>query len=198
MEIFTASGRRSSTEGSLTPCPVRGQTSAGGNVGSGPRVGVGTDAGMDVGVNIGVGVGGGKGVLVAVGSWTLIGVRVAVGLGVAVGGGTVGVAVGGGAVGVDVGGVVGMGVGVSVAGDLGVLVGVGVGGGEGPQPLRRDSSNSPPMTQRLRKTLVLEVVLTPIMIVLTSVKGFRIARHIIAHLPQLDHFCPGSLLGESV
>ena len=106
------------------------------------------------------------------------------------GGGTVGVAVGGGAVRVAVGGVVGMGVGVSVAGGLGVLVGVGVGGGEGLQPPRRGSRNSPPITQRLRKTLVLEVALTPIMIVLTSGKGFRIAGHIIAHLPQLDHFCP--------
>ena len=122
----------------------------------------------------------------AVGGWTLIGVRVGVGTGVAVGGGTVGVAVGG---------VVGMGVsvGVAVAGGLGVLVGVGVGGGEGLQPLRRGSRNSPPMTQRQRKTLVLEAVFTPIMIVLTSGKGFRIAGYIIAHLPQLDHFCPPAL-----
>ena len=137
--------------------------------------------------------------MVAVGSWTLIGVRVAVGSGVVVGGSVVGVAVGGGVVGVDVGGgavrvavggsSVGMGMGVDVAGGLGVLVGVGVGDGEGLQPLRRGSRNSPPMTQRLRKILVLEVVLTPIMIVLTSVKGFRVAGHIIAHLPRLDHFC---------
>jgi len=112
-------------------------------------------------MDVGIGVGGGRGVLVAVGSWTVIGVRVAAGLGVAVGGTVVGGAVGG---------VVGMGVGV--AGGLGVLVGVGVGGGEGLQPLRRGSRNSPPMTQRQRKALVLEAVLTPIMIVLTSGKGF--------------------------
>jgi hypothetical protein len=117
---------------------------------------------------------------VAVGSWTLMGVRVAVGWGVAVGGGTVGVAVGGTVV----------GMGVDVAGGLGVLVGVGVGGGEELQPLRRGSRNSPPMTQKQRKVLVLETVLAPIMIVLTSGKGFRIAGYIIAHLPQLDHFCP--------
>ena len=114
---------------------------------------------MDVGVSIGTGVdvGGGRGVLVAVASWTLMGVRVAVGWGVAVGGGTVGVAVGG---------VVGIAVGV--AGGLGVLVGVGVGGGEGLQPPRRGSRNSPPMMQRQRKALVLETALVPIMIVLTS------------------------------
>ena len=126
----------------------------------------------------GSGVGeGGDGVLVAVASCTLIGVRVAVGGGVAVGGTAVGMAVGG---------VVGMG--VDVAGGLGVLVGVGVGGGEGVQPLRKGSRNSPPMTQRQRKTLALEAVFTPIMIVLTSGKGFRIVGYIIAHLRQLDHF----------
>jgi len=80
------------------------------------------------------------------------------------------------------------GMGVGVAGGLGVLVGVGVGGGEGPQPLRRGSRNSPAMTQRQRKTLVLETALVPIIIVLASGKGFRIAAHIIAHLPRLDHF----------
>ena len=101
------------------------------------------------------------------------------------GGGTVGVRVA-----VAMGGVVGMGVGV--AGGLGVLVGVGVGGGEGLHPLRRGSRNNPLMTQRQRKTLVLEAIL-PIMIVLTSGKRFRIVRHIIAHLPQLDHFCPPAL-----
>ena len=112
--------------------------------------------------------------LVAVGSCTLIGVRVAVGSGVSVGGGTVGV-------GVAMGGVVGMAVGV--AGGLGVLVGVGVGGGEGLQPPRSGSRNSPLMTQKQRKALVFEAVLTFIMIVLTSGKGFRITGHIIAHLP---------------
>jgi hypothetical protein len=175
------------------------------DVGTGVGVEVGMEAGTCVGVSIGVGVGGGRGVPVAVGSWTRIGVRVAVGsgvavggaVGVAVGGGVVGVAVGSGTVAVAVGGVVGMGVGVSVAGGLDVLVGVGVGTGEGLQPPRRGSRNSPPMTQRLRKTLVLEVVLTPIMFILTSGKGFRIAGHIIAHLLQLDHFCPPALSLES-
>jgi hypothetical protein len=77
---------------------------------------------------------------------------------------------------------------VGVAGGLGVLVGVGVGIGEGLQPLRKGDRISPLMTQRQRKTLVLETALAPIMIVLTSGKGFRMARHIISHLTQLDHF----------
>jgi hypothetical protein len=115
---------------------------------------------MSVGIGVGIGVD--CGVLVAVGSWTLIGVRVAVGLGVAVGG-TVGVAVGGA---------------VGVAGGLGVLVGVGVGGGEGLQPLRKGSSNSHAMAQRQRIVPFLEAVLTPIIIVLTSGKRFRVAGHI--------------------
>jgi hypothetical protein len=106
------------------------------------------------------------------------------------------VAVGGGTVGVAVGGVVGMGVGVKVAGGLGVLVGVGVGSGE-LQPLRKGSRTSPLMMQRQRKTFFLEAVFAPIMIVLTSGERFRMAGYIIAHLPQLDHFClPALNLGN--
>ena len=137
----------------------------------------GVGMGVGVGIADGSGVGEGRGgVLVAVGSCTLIGVRVAVGWGVAVGGTAVGMAVGG---------VVGMG--VDVSGGLGVLVGVGVGVDEELQPLRRGSSTSPQMTQKQRKALVLDTGLTPV-ICLTSGKGFRIVGHIIAYLPQLDHF----------
>jgi hypothetical protein len=126
---------------------------------------------MDIGMDVSVGVGMDCGVSVAVGSWTLIGVRVAVGSGVAVGGSV------GGIVGGSVGGTVGVAVGggVGVASGLGVLVGVGVEGGEGLQPLRRGSTNSQVMAKRERTAPFLEAILTPIMIVLTSGKRFRVA-----------------------
>lgn len=167
---------------------MRGHTSREGEGnGDGDGNGTGDDVGMDVGIGVGVSIGVDGGVLVAVGSWTLIGVRVAVGLGVAVGG-TVGSTVS-----VAVGGAVG------VAGGLGVLVGVGVGGGEGLQPLRKGSSNSHAMAQRQRKVPLLEAVLAPIMIFLTSGKRFRVAGYIIAHFPRLDHFSvAASILGKTI